>query len=97
MGKSLPKAAKNTYRICYHLGKNIKRLTIKDCFFPSLKQFLMSRSPLEAATEKTEFAIPKNHEEIKNLLSPRNLPEETENERNLLFAWITTSDGQEPP
>ena len=57
----------------------------------------MSRSPLEAATEKTEFAIPKNHEEIKNLLSPRNLPEETENERNLPFAWITTSDGQEPP
>ena len=88
MGKSLHKAAKNTYRICYHLGNNIKRLTIKDCFFPSLKQFLMSRSPLEAATEKTEFAIPKNHEEIKNLLTPRNLPEQTKNEKNLPSAWV---------
>ena len=57
----------------------------------------MYRSPLEAATEKTEFAIPKNYEEIKNLLSPRNLSGETENERNLPFAWITTIDGQKPP
>jgi hypothetical protein len=35
--------------------------------------------------------------QIKNLLSPRNLPEQTKNERNLPSAWITTSDGQEPP
>ena len=48
----------------------------------------MSRSPLEAATEKTEFAIPKNHEEIKNLLTPRNLPEQTKNEKNLPSAWV---------
>jgi len=57
----------------------------------------MSRSPLKQKLKKTEFAIPKNHEELKNLLSPRNLPEPTKNERNLPSAWVSTSDGQEPP
>jgi hypothetical protein len=31
------------------------------------------------------------------LLSPGNLPEQTKNERNLPSAWLSISDGQEPP
>jgi len=39
MGKSFHEAAKNKHRICYHLGYNIKRLTIKGCFIRLCNSF----------------------------------------------------------